>query len=120
MYYKSNYNIEDAVVVEGNTTKDDALKLKNYPSDIIDKVQSMRVGDYSKTLLQKNKTSINVALITTALGAGFAVYKKKNILIFSILGGLSGLAISNLIIKNFSIKKINSNKINDDETKPSA
>lgn len=102
MGYYDNKKIEDATIV--NDYKDPSKSNDGlYSKEMIAKIESIRNKAKFSTLLERNKISVNMAIVSALVGTGYALYKRRNVVLFAALGGMAGLASANIFNKFFSL-----------------
>jgi len=109
------YDIEDAVIIDDNKPTNSTVD-----KDVVKKVSAISNG-ISSDLLEKSSVSIKAGVLLSLIGVGYALWKRKSVVKFGIIGAVSGLVVANLfnehIKPNISKESANNETNNDEESK---
>jgi len=108
-YYGLDGDIQDAEIVADENSAEMRMKSELYPDELKKKIEQMKNGTYKEINMLKNKALSKSLVIGSAVGFLFALYKKKSIVFYSLLGGtvgvLAGKPIGGFITKIFDDEK---------------
>ena len=85
-YLNNNSNIEEAKVV-AQTYR---APRNAYDSSVISKIKDLRADGYGKSLMQKSTYAVRGGIVGGVVFAGGAMFFKRNVWGFSILGIMAG------------------------------
>ncbi len=92
-FYNSDSDIEDAKIVSQTYR----ASRNSYDPKLLEKIKAMRENGFGKSLLEKNKYTVRGALIGGIVMIGTAMFFKKSLWGFSIIGIASGSLIGNVV-----------------------
>jgi len=92
-FYNSDSGVEDAKIVSQTYR----ASRNSYDPKLLEKIKTMREKGFGKSLLEKNKYTVRGALIGGIVMIGTAMFFKKNLWGFSIIGIASGSLIGNVV-----------------------
>ena len=108
-YYGLEGGVEDAKIVADENSAEMKMKSEIYPDELKKKIEQIKDGSYKEISMLKNKALAKSLVVGSAIGFLFAIYKRKSIVFYSLLGGtvgaLAGKPIGNFVTKIFSDEK---------------
>jgi hypothetical protein len=80
----------------GETISASNLSIPNA-QDFIQKIKSVKDGNYGQSLVSKSKFTVRGSLIVGAVGVALAMYLKKSLLFGALIGIVTGTMIGHVI-----------------------